>query len=184
VADIGDWESAAAMVDQTVARLGRLDALVNNAGYAPLLPIEEHRPEVLEECYRINSLGPAFAITRVWPIFKRQRSGCIINVSTMGTIDPFPGFFGYAAAKAATNLMALSCANEGREFGIRAFAVAPGAVETAMLRSLFPESKLPSSQTMKPERIASVILDCIEGRCDDRNGQVITVNDAAAGRQS
>jgi NAD(P)-dependent dehydrogenase (short-subunit alcohol dehydrogenase family) len=68
----------------------------------------------------------------------------------MGTIDPFPGFFGYAAAKAATNLMALSCANEGREFGIRAFAVAPGAVETAMLRSLFPESKLPSSQTMKP----------------------------------
>lgn len=183
-ADVGDSAAASSMVDQTLKRFGRLDVLVNNAGFAPLLPIEKHWPEVLEECYRVNALGPAYAIARAWPTFTKQRSGCIINLSTMGTIDPFDGFFGYAASKAAVNLMARSCANEGRGFGIRAFAVAPGAVETTMLRSIVPESKLPRAQAMPPERIAKVILDCIQGLHDARNGQVIVVNDGAEGSHS
>lgn len=176
-ADVADGADAAAIVDRTLDRFGRVDALVNNAGSAPLLPIEAHTPGVLDEVYRTNAIGPAITIARAWPVFKRQRSGCIVNVSTMATIDPFAGFFGYASSKAAVNLMALSCAKEGKAFGVRAFAVAPGAVETQMLRALFPESQLPRSRVMPPERIASVIVECITGDHDDRNGQVIVVND-------
>lgn len=180
-ADIGDAVQARGAVDKVVAEFGRLDNLVNNAGEAPLLPIEGHTAQVLERVYRVNALGPANLIARAWPAFVKQRSGCIVNISTMGTLDPFPGFFGYAAAKASVNLMARSCANEGREMGIRAFAIAPGAVETGMLRAIVPESQLPRSKTMTPERIAGMIVDCIEGRNDNRNGQVIVARgDAAA----
>jgi NAD(P)-dependent dehydrogenase (short-subunit alcohol dehydrogenase family) len=174
-ADVADAAQAAGMVDRAAAGLGRLDVLVNNAGYAPNVPIEAHTAELLREVYAVNALGPAVAIARAWPVFSRQRSGCIINVSTLGTLDPFPGFFGYAAAKAAANVMVKSCATEGRAIGVRAFAVAPGAVETSMLRSFVPESVLPADATLRPGDVAGVILACAQGERDADNGRVIVV---------
>lgn len=172
-ADVGDSAAAGGIVEATLARFGRLDNLVNNAGYAPCLPVNRHTPDLLERVYRVNALGPAVSIARAWPEFVRQRKGCIVNVSTMGTIDPFPGFFGYAASKAAVNLMARSCALEGREYGIRAFAVAPGAVDTDMLESLFPH--VPRERRLPPEAVARVILECIRGDRDAQVGQTIVL---------
>jgi NAD(P)-dependent dehydrogenase (short-subunit alcohol dehydrogenase family) len=174
-ADMAHAAQCARAVDETVARFGRLDALVNNAGSAPLLDIAEHTPAVLDEVYAVNALAPANLIARAWPVFKRQGRGCIVNLSTMGTVDPFPGFFGYAASKAAVNLMAQSCANEGKEWGITAYAVAPGAVETAMLRGNFPESALGPERALPPEAVASVVIDCVLGRRASENGGVILV---------
>ena len=174
-ADITEASIAEQIVNRTVLHFGRLDCLVNNAGFAPLLPIEETTPAIIDEVYRVNALAPAYLIHYAWPIFSRQLRGCIVNVSTLGTSDPFPGFFAYAAAKAAVNLMAKSCAKEGRSNNIRAFAVAPGAVETEMFRSIFPESKVPRSMAMRPEKIAGVILECIEGKRDGDNGRTIEV---------
>ena len=173
--DVGDAGDAARVVDAAASRFGRLDALVNNAGYAPLLPIEHTTPEVIDEVYRVNALGPAYMIARAWPIFVRRGAGCVVNVSTIGTFDPFPGFFAYAAAKAAVNSMARSCAKEGAPHNIRAFAVAPGAVETSMLRAIIPESSLPRSACLAPEDVASVIVGCIEGDYDSRSGETITL---------
>lgn len=175
IADVAKPEDAARMIDAAAAAFGRLDALVNNAGFAPLLPIDRTTPEILRQVYNTNALGPAYAIARAWPIFVRQRRGCIVNLSTLGTFDPFPGFFAYAAAKAAVNLMALSCANEGREHNIRAFAIAPGAVETEMLRANFPESVIPRSKTLPPESVAQVIVECVLGKRDEQNGRTIIV---------
>jgi NAD(P)-dependent dehydrogenase (short-subunit alcohol dehydrogenase family) len=174
-ADVADPEQAMHAVDEAAARFGRIDALVNNAGSAPVLDIAAHTPEVLEEIYAINALAPANLIARAWPLFKRQRRGCIVNLSTMGTVDPFPGFFGYAAAKAAVNLMARSCANEGKEWGITAYAVAPGAVETGMLRANFPESVLPRGKVLAPEAVAAVVIDCLLGKRPADNGGTILV---------
>lgn len=172
-ADVGDVERIAAAVDECVSRLGRLDALVSNAGHAPLLPIEQTTPELLDECFRVNTIGPAYAIARAWPTFVRQRSGCIVNISSMASVDPFPGFFMYAAAKAGVNLMARSCAKEGREFNIRAFSIAPGAVETPMLRTLFSEKGIPPSACLTPEDVARVVVECINGERDGQNGETI-----------
>ena len=102
--DVAQPADVANLIDTTVGRYGRLDALINNAGLAPLLDIDETTPEVIERVYSVNAMGTANAIARAWPIFLRQKRGCIVNVSTMGTEDPFPGFFAYASSKASVSL--------------------------------------------------------------------------------
>lgn len=172
-ANMGNADQARAIVDHVAADLGRIDVIVNNAGTAPLLPIDETTDETLDHTFRVNALGPAALISEAWPTLKTQRSGRIVNVSTLGTEDPFPGFFAYAASKAALNLMTKSCANEGAEFGIRAFAVAPGAVETPMLRGLFDESVIPTDACLSPDDVADVIVACALGTRDAESGSVI-----------
>ncbi len=179
--DVADPSSAQEMVQAALDRFGRLDILVNNAGAAPLLDIDKTTPETIQQVYMTNAVGPACAIAAAWPVFKRQHAEksigpfghVIVNVSTMGTADPFPGFFAYAASKAPCNVMARSCANEGRPLRIRAFSVAPGAVETPLLRSLFSTDMIPKDKAMPPERVAEEILACITGERDAQNGGTI-----------
>lgn len=171
--DIGEREQVRRMIAEAHARLGRVDALVNNAGLATLVPIGKTEPETIERSFAVNALGPAWATHFAWPIFEAQRGGCIINTSTMGTADPFPGFFAYAASKASVNLMARSCAKEGAAIGVRAFAIAPAATETPMLRGLFDAKKVPPAACMTPEDVARVMRDCILGRRDQDNGKTI-----------
>ncbi len=171
--DIAKRRDAQSMVDQAHKHFGRLDVLVNNAGLAPLKPVAEHDADLIKRVFRTNSIGPAIAIARAWPIFVEQRGGCIVNLSSMATADPFPGFFAYAASKAAVNLLAMSCAKEGAEHGIRAFAVAPGAVETGMLRAIADEAMIPREACLAPEAVARVITECVLGSRDAENGATI-----------
>lgn len=179
-ADVGTLEGCRRMIDACVARFGRIDALVNNAGLARVVPIADTTPELLDETYRVNTMSAAWATMLAWPAFQKQRSGRIINVSSVASIDPFPGFFAYAGSKAAVNLLTASAAKEGESIGVRAFAVAPGAVETPMLRAAFDESTLPRDQTLDPAEVARVILDCAQGRRDADSGRVIPVLPEAA----
>lgn len=179
--DVSDPASGEDMVSGCVSRFGRLDVLVNNAGVAPLKPIEQTDAQTIQETYMTNAVGPACAIAAAWPVFKRQHAHAefgalghrIVNISTMGTSDPFPGFFAYAGSKAPLNTMAMSCAKEGRDYAIRAFSIAPGAVETGMLRAIFPEATLPASACMTPQRVAEEVLACVMGERDAMNGKTI-----------
>ncbi len=180
-ADISDPTSGESIIAATLARFHRLDVLVNNAGLAPLLPIDQTDPDTVERVYRTNAIGPACTIAAAWRIFKQQHAAhnttrfghVVINISTLGTADPFPGFFAYAASKAALNVMAMSCASEGRDIGVRAFSIAPGAVETPMLRALFSKQTLPPERCLTPERVADEVLACITGERDALNGKTI-----------
>lgn len=183
--DVSKSAAAAEAVARTVERFGRLDALINNAGSAPLATIDKTTPEMLQACFAVNALAPGYVIAAAWGVFKRQAEeakargesprATVVNVSSMATRDPFAGFFAYAAAKASVNLMAQSCAKEGRAIGVRGFAVAPGAVETPMLRSNFPEKMIPRAKALAPEDVARVIAACVLGERDAENGQVIWV---------
>jgi glucose 1-dehydrogenase len=175
-ADIGEADSALEIVDSTMERFGRIDVVINNAGYAPLAAIGETTPELMEQVFAINAIGPGLLIGAAWEHLVECKRGCIVNLSTLGTHDPFQGFFAYASAKAAVNLMARSCAKEGKAHGIRAFAVAPGAVETEMLRANFPESRVPRSACLQPEDVARVVVDCVTGKYDARNGDTLFVS--------
>ncbi len=171
--DIGDLAQVRAVIDRVRSELGRIDALVSNAGWAELHAIAETTDETLERAFRVNALGPAAMIAEAWPAFAAQKSGCVVCTSSMATQDPFPGFFAYASSKASVNLLVASCAKEGARLGVRAFSVAPGAVETPLLRSMFDESALPTNACLTPEKVASMIVACIQGEHDTENGRVI-----------
>ncbi len=172
-ANIANAEQLQRALDSIAAHFGRVDALVNNAGVAPMGPIDRLSLDSLRECFDVNAAAPAIALARVWPLFRRQGKGCVVNVSSMATVDPFPGFMAYAAAKASVNMLAHAAAKEGRAIGVRAFAIAPGAVETDMLRANFSATTIPSTRTLPPEEVARVIVACIMGERDEENGKTI-----------
>lgn len=171
--DMADPAQARALIDGAAERFGRVDLLVNNAGFASLVPIDRTDDALLAKAFAVNTIGPGAAISAAWRHFKAQKSGCVVNVSTLGTEDPFPGFFAYAAAKAALDSFTRSCAKEGRAIGVRAFSVAPGAVETGMLRSMFNEKMIPRGVPLTPEAVAGVIAACTSGERNADNGKVI-----------
>lgn len=174
-ADLALPHAGRAAVLACLERFGRLDALVNNAGMGILRPLARTTPELLEESFRVNALAPALLVLHAWPCFERQRTGCVINISSMATFDPYPGFFAYAASKAAMNLQAASIAKEGAAIGVRAFAIAPGAVETPMLRASFDRGTVPPEHALDPAVVARLVVECLAGRLDHLNGRTIPI---------
>lgn len=171
--DMGDAAAVEKLIAAIDLRFGHIDVLINNAGATPLKPIEDYTHAEIDEIFRVNAVGPCVAIARSLPIMKRHGGGCIVNVSSMATIDPFPGLYPYAAAKASVNLMARSVVNEAGKHGVRAFAVAPGAVETPLLRSLFKPDAFPASRTLDPKLVARAIVECVQGKRDADNGKTV-----------
>jgi NAD(P)-dependent dehydrogenase (short-subunit alcohol dehydrogenase family) len=161
------------LVEAAVDRFGRLDALVHVAGDAPLGPIDRITPAGWRQCVDTNLSALVLLTAAAWPVFARQKAGMVASVSSMASVDPFPGFSMYAAAKTGVNMFTHCVGVEGRGLGIRAVAVAPGAVETPMLRALFDESALPREQVMDPMAVAAVLVDCITGRRAFESGQTI-----------
>ena len=81
----------------------------------------------------------------------------------MASVDPFPEFAIYAAAKAGVNALTLCLGKQGQPHGIRAVTIAPGAVETPMLRGLFDPTMIPPEKTLTPVEVASTIVACMTG---------------------
>ncbi|MEQ9096390.1 MAG: SDR family oxidoreductase [Phycisphaerales bacterium] len=173
-ADVGSVDGPSTIVTACLKAFGRIDALINNAGVAPLVPLAQHTPKLIEQCFATNAIGPAKLILAAWPHLSTTK-GRVVNVSSMATRDPYPGFFGYAASKAGVELMVKSIANEGKAAGVRGFAVAPGATETAMFRNIFDESAVPREDVLDPADVATLIADCASGKRDEDNGTAIEI---------
>lgn len=172
-ADIGNAEACRQLVTKVSEQLGRIDVLANVAGFAPSLKISQITPELWQQTVDTNLSSVVNLTAACWPIFEKQKSGFVANISSMASIDPFPGFSIYAAAKAGVNLFTLVTGREGKKIGVRAMCVAPGAVETGMLRSLFDESVIPSDATLSPDFVAQVILECLQKKRRFDPGQTI-----------
>jgi NAD(P)-dependent dehydrogenase (short-subunit alcohol dehydrogenase family) len=163
------------LVDRTVERFGRVDVLVNNAGDAKAVPIRRTSAAAVRDFMEVNAIGPAAAILRAWPIFERQGGGCVVSVSSMATVDPFPGFFAYAASKAPLSVMTKSIAKEGAAIGVTAYCIAPGAVETPLLRRTFDAATVPAEACLSSEEVAGLIIECVEGGRPEANGVTLAI---------
>lgn len=163
-------------VDALIARcekeFGSVDVLVNNAGAAPLSEIDGMDDETFQAMVDVNINGVFYAVRAAWGKLKASQ-GTVVNISSMASMDPFPGLAAYGATKAWVNLYTKALANEGKEHGITAFAVAPGAVETEMLKKAFPE--FPMEQALQPDEIAAMVEWVLEDRCRYSTGQTIFV---------
>ncbi len=161
------------LVAHTLKVHGRIDAIVNNAGLAPVRPIAQMSVDEWHAVIDTN-LSAAFYTTRAaWPAFEKQRSGVVVNVSSAAARDPFPGFAAYGAAKAALNLFSLAAAREGEKIGLRVHTIAPSATETEMFRALPAARDWPAEKTLDPADVARVILQCIRGDLRYTSGEVI-----------
>ena len=170
-ADVSRESEVRRLVQQVRAKWGRIDALINNAGVAPLLPIEATTMELLEEVFGANTFGPALLIAAVLPIFNEQGGhGTVINISSLAARDPFPGFFVYAASKAALESLARSIRNEVPS--VTTFNLRVGAADTDMIRGIFTKDQLAGFTLLSPDRVARTVVDCIEGKVDPTDGTI------------
>lgn len=173
--DLRDVTATKNLPNQTFERFGRLDAIANVAGDAPMMPIEQVTPDDWRYCIDVNLSAVVHMTVSAWPIFRAQGDGVIVNVSSLASIDPFPGLAIYAAAKAGLNMFTQCTAREGQEIGIKTVAIAPGAVETPMLRKLFDEDAIPPNNTLDADEVGRVVLDCITGDRAFEPGETITM---------
>lgn len=174
-ADVSDASALQAAVAKAHAHFGRTDAAIHCAGLAPVASIEEMTLKAWEQVLAVN-LTAAFVLAKaVWPIFKAQAGGSIVNVSSIAARDPFGGFLAYGSAKAGVNTFGLALAREGEPHGIRVHTVAPGATETAMFRGLFSNEQFSREKTMNPGDVARVIAQCVCGDLRYTSGEVIYV---------
>jgi NAD(P)-dependent dehydrogenase (short-subunit alcohol dehydrogenase family) len=173
VTDVCVPDEVEALVDSTVKRFGRLDVLVNCAGVAPTAPLEDLEPQVFRTILAVNVEAMYYACRKVWGVMKKQGGGVIVNISSIASVDAFPGFAAYGASKAWVNAWTKALAEEGRAHKIRVFAVAPGAVETKMLRDVFPT--FPNADTLRPSDVADVVHALAQSACRYATGATVFV---------
>lgn len=180
--DVADVDGLVARLRDTSGRLGGIDVLVNNAGSAEARPISDTDPGFFRHTLDVNLSAPAAAIHALWSSLCASH-GCIVNVSSLAQLDPFPGFFAYAASKAGLHLLTVVAAAEGREHGVRAFTLAPGVVDTPLHRSMMPDSIPPVNglaSVLSPGDVAAAVCSIIDGHHDASNGWVLAMPAPAA----
>ena len=131
--EAADPAAAERLATDALAVHGRLDVLVNNAGYGLLGPIEETDDEAARDQFEVNVLGPIRLIRAVLPRLRAQGSGHIVNIASIAAIAPSLGSGIYAASKAALSALSYSLADEVAPFGLWVSVVSPGAFRTEFL---------------------------------------------------
>jgi len=133
--DVDAAGAAEAAVQAAVARFGRIDVLVNNAGYGVVGALEETSDAELRALMNTNFFG-AMAVTRAaLPVLRAQRSGAIVNISSLGGQLSFAGFSAYSASKFALEGASEALAQEVAPFGIKVLIVEPGQFRTQLAGS-------------------------------------------------
>jgi NAD(P)-dependent dehydrogenase (short-subunit alcohol dehydrogenase family) len=131
--DVADAAQAQAAVDVAVERYGRIDVLVNNAGYSILGNFEEMTAADLERQFATNFYGVAHLMRAVLPIMRKQRSGRIFNISSVAGVVGLKHCAAYGASKFAVEGLSLAIAEEVAQFGINITVVEPGFFRTGLL---------------------------------------------------
>ncbi|MFE1878842.1 oxidoreductase [Streptomyces diastatochromogenes] len=131
--DVTDPSAIEEAVRDVVARHGRIDVLVNNAGRTHVGAVEETTDQELRELFDLHFFGPAALVRAVLPHMRERRSGAIVQMSSMGGQMSFAGFGAYSGTKFALEGMSEALADEVREFGIKVLIVEPGGFRTSLM---------------------------------------------------
>jgi NAD(P)-dependent dehydrogenase (short-subunit alcohol dehydrogenase family) len=158
--DVTDEAQAHAAAMAAIERFGRIDVLVNNAGYGLLGAVEEASAKEIETLYRTNVFGLLAVIRAVLPSMRRRRSGHIINFSSVGGYVAHAGWGVYCSTKFAVEGLSEALAVELQPLGIHVTVVEPGYFRTAFLdaKSLDAGSLAVSARTIEDYRETSGAL--------------------------
>jgi NAD(P)-dependent dehydrogenase (short-subunit alcohol dehydrogenase family) len=184
-ADVRHESDVQNMVDKSVARFGRLDIAVNNAGTEGTPgPVTEQTTESYAATFDTNVLGVLLSMKHELRVMQAQGSGSIVNLSSTMGHRGAPGASLYTASKHAVEGLTKSAALEAAAFGVRVNAVAPGPIETAMLDRFTGDASrkaglvagVPLKRAGRPEEIAETIMFVASSKASFITGQIISVN--------
>ena len=184
-ADVRHEDEVHALVEQTIARFGRLDIAVNNAGTEGKPgPVTDVSTDAFSAMFETNVLGTLLGMKHELRVMQAQGSGSIVNVSsTMGERGA-ANLSLYTGSKHAVEGITKSAALEAVTYGVRVNAVAPGPTDTAMLTRLTGTEErkaafyaaVPMKRGGKPEEIAEAILFVASEKASYMTGQIIRLN--------
>jgi NAD(P)-dependent dehydrogenase (short-subunit alcohol dehydrogenase family) len=180
-ADVGDETQAAGLVEQVLARHGRLDILINNAGTTEIIrhgDLPAATPAIWRRLYDVNVIAPFVLVTAAEQALRAAAPGCVVNISSLAGVRPTGSSIPYAASKAAFNHQTVLLAKAlGPD--IRVNAVAPGLVDTPWtedwedIRALV-SAGAPLRRTATPGDVAEVVMGLV--RSTYVTGQVVVVD--------
>lgn len=137
---MGDLDALPVLVQRTVDRFGRLDIVVNNAANALAQPLGQFTPDAWQKSFDVNLRGPVFLVQAALPYLEASPAASVVNVISAGAFLFSAQVAMYSAAKAALMSFTRSMAADFAPRGIRVNALAPGTVDTDMVRNTGPES--------------------------------------------
>ena len=184
-ADVRREDDVRSLVDQTIARFGRLDAAVNSAGTEGQPgPVTEQTADSYAATFGTNVLGTLLSMKHELRVMHAQHSGSIVNISSTYGHAGTRGASVYAASKHAVEGLTKSVALEVAGSGVRINAVAPGPTETGMLNRFTGNaegkaslvSSVPLQRVGEPDEIASAIVFLASSKASYTTGQVLSVD--------
>lgn len=135
-ADLSLYSDVSGLVGVVVERLGGIDVLVNNAGFAVYGPIDEVSHEEILRIYWVNAISPTILIREASRYMKKLGRGCIVNIVTLAVYTPMPWLSLYNATKASLKALTDTLRIELSPYGVRVIGVYPGYVDTDFHRNV------------------------------------------------
>lgn len=178
--NVADAEQVAAVCKQIIADFGGVDILVNNAGITKDKLVPMMKLPDFDSVVDTNLKGAFYMIKQIYPVFMKQRSGKIVNMSSVSGLMGNPGQTNYSASKAGLIGLTKSVAKELAGRGVCCNAIAPGFVATDMTENLSENNQLKDHIPMKrfgtPEDIAKLALFLASDQSDYITGEVIRID--------
>ncbi len=183
-ADVSSWEDMEAAVRTCVARFGRLDVLIGNAGVIePIAPMAASVPAAWGRVIDINLKGVYYGMRAAMPVMEAQGGGTILTVSSGAAHNALEGWSHYCTSKAGAAMLTMCAHKEVAPHGLRAMGLSPGTVATQMQHEIKASGVNPVSQLDWSEHIpadwpARALLWMCGGQADAYLGEEISLRDA------
>ena len=170
------------MVREVFKAYGRIDVLVNNAGIVRDEYLLMMNPETLDKCFNLNVKGYFYCAQQVAVKMFKQKSGVIVNMSSVSSKFALPGQSVYSATKGAVNSLTQTLAKELGGYGIRVNAVAPGFISTEMIEAIPEETrngyleKVPLKRFGTADEVANLVSAIVSDQFAYVTGQVFVMD--------
>ncbi|WP_150268329.1 SDR family NAD(P)-dependent oxidoreductase [Paenibacillus tepidiphilus] len=194
-ADVSKEEDVQNYVNQAVEKFGTIDYFANNAGIeGPTATIDEMAVKALDQVYNVNVRGVFLGLHYVIPVMKKQKSGAILNTSSLAGLMGAPGMSPYIMSKHAVIGLTRVAANELAPLGIRVNAVLPGTINTQMMRKIennfgdaaeykkANEAATPMGRYGEPEEVAAVMNFLLSEEASFVTASLYTVDGGMVGQ--
>jgi NAD(P)-dependent dehydrogenase (short-subunit alcohol dehydrogenase family) len=172
--DISTREGAPVLIDQVIARFGRIDVLVHTVGgFAGGKSIAETDDATFQRMFDVNLNSAFYVLRAALPAMRKTGNGRIVAIGSRAALDPGPGVGAYSASKAALVSLIRTVALENKDVGITANVILPGTMDTPTNRKMIPNAEV--GKWVQPANVTSLIVWLAGDAGADVNGAVIPV---------